>query len=51
LGLDGQHGTVSHWDTSANRNLLMEPAINADLTQVVAPPFDLTLPMLKDIGW
>ena len=43
--------SVSHWDTSARRNLLMEPAINADLTQFVNPPYDLTLPTLKDIGW
>lgn len=43
--------SVSHWDTSAFRNLLMEPAINADLTQSVIPPQDLTLPMLRDIGW
>lgn len=43
--------SVSHWDTSARRNLLMEPAINADLTQSVVPPYDLTLPLLKDIGW
>jgi hypothetical protein len=43
--------SVSHWDTSANRNLLMEPAINADLTQSLVPPRDLTVPMLKDIGW
>ncbi len=43
--------SVSHWDTSAKRNLLMEPAINADLTQSVVPPNDLTLPMFKDIGW
>ncbi len=43
--------SVSHWDTSARRNLLMEPAINADLTQSVVPPQDLTLPFFKDIGW
>jgi len=43
--------SVSHWDTSATRNLLMEPAINDDLTQSVKPPEDLTLPMLTDIGW
>ena len=42
---------MSHWDDSATRNLLMEPAINADLTQFVFPPYDLTLPMFKDIGW
>jgi hypothetical protein len=29
----------------------MEPAINADLTQKVTPPVDLTLPLLQDIGW
>lgn len=43
--------SVSHWDTSAFRNLLMEPSINADLTQSVMPPQDLTLPMFRDIGW
>jgi hypothetical protein len=43
--------SVSHWDTSAFRNLLMEPAINDDLTQSVVPPQDLTFPMLRDIGW
>ncbi|HZF08520.1 MAG TPA: PA domain-containing protein [Thermoanaerobaculia bacterium] len=39
--------SISHWDTSAFPNLLMEPAINADLTHGV----DLTLPLLRDIGW
>jgi hypothetical protein len=29
----------------------MEPAINADLTHSVKPPRDLTLPLLRDIGW
>ncbi len=43
--------SVSHWDTSATRNLLMEPAINADLTQSVIPPEDLSFPLLMDIGW
>ena len=43
--------SVSHFDTSAFPNLLMEPNINADLTQRVKPPADLTLPVLKDIGW
>ena len=43
--------SVSHWDTSARRNLLMEPSINADLTPFVVPPYDLTLPLLKDLGW
>jgi hypothetical protein len=43
--------SISHWDTSAFRNLLMEPFINADLRHNVKPPDDLTLPMFKDIGW
>jgi len=43
--------TISHWDTSAFRNQLMEPAINADLTHSVKPPEDLTLPLFRDIGW
>lgn len=43
--------SVSHWDQSAFRNQLMEPNINADLTQSVKPPQDLTLPMFRDIGW
>ena len=43
--------SVSHWDTSAFRNLLMEPAINGDLTHSLEPPADLTLPLLRDLGW
>jgi hypothetical protein len=43
--------SVSHWDVSAFPNLLMEPNISADLTLSVVPPKDLTLPLLKDIGW
>jgi hypothetical protein len=36
---------------TASPNLLMEPSINSDLTLSVSPPQDLTLPLLKDIGW
>ncbi|HQR45872.1 MAG TPA: peptidase [Thermoanaerobaculia bacterium] len=43
--------TISHWDTIAFPNQLMEPAINADLTHSVAPPQDLTLPQMRDVGW
>lgn len=43
--------TISHWDTIATPNQLMEPAINGDLTHSVKPPQDLTLPLLRDIGW
>ena len=64
IGTDGQNrpllytpnprvagSSVSHWDTSATPNLLMEPAISADLTIVLVPPKDLTVPLLKDLGW
>jgi hypothetical protein len=43
--------SISHYDAIASRNLLMEPAINADLTHNLAPPDDLTLPLMRDIGW
>jgi len=43
--------SISHFDTAAFPNLLMEPAINPDLTSSVKPPEDLTLPLLKDLGW
>ena len=35
----------------AFRNLLMEPAINPDLTHNLIPPFDTTLPQMHDMGW
>jgi hypothetical protein len=43
--------SVSHYNTTATRNLLMEPAINADLTHSLSAPIDLTFELLKDIGW
>lgn len=43
--------SVSHWDTSASPNLLMEPFINADLSTVLTVPRDLTFPLLQDLGW
>lgn len=39
--------SYSHWDPIAFPNLLMEPAINADLTHSV----DLTRQEMIDIGW
>jgi len=39
--------SISHWDVSATPNLLMEPAINLDLTQDV----DLARELFEDIGW
>jgi hypothetical protein len=43
--------SVSHWDTLATPNQLMEPAINPDLTISVGEPKDLTKSLLEDIGW
>ena len=43
--------SISHYDTIASRNLIMEPAINADLTHKVKAPDDLTFELLRDIGW
>lgn len=46
-----QGSSVSHWDTSVTPNLLMEPFINTDLTSSVKHPEDLSLNLLRDIGW
>jgi len=43
--------SISHYDTIAFRNLLMEPAINGDLTHNLKAPDDLTLELLRDVGW
>lgn len=43
--------SISHWDTLTTPNQLMEPAVNADLTHSLQPPQDLTLAMMRDIGW
>ena len=43
--------SVSHWDTSAFPNQLMEPNLSSDLNHSVTPPQDLTFSLLKDIGW
>jgi hypothetical protein len=43
--------SISHYDTVATRNLLMEPAINANLTHNVKAPDDLTFELLRDVGW
>ena len=43
--------TLNHWDPIAFRNLLMEPAINPDLTHNLIPPFDTTLAEMHDMGW
>jgi hypothetical protein len=43
--------SVSHWDTIATPNQLMEPSINGDLTHSVTTPQDLTYALLRDLGW
>jgi hypothetical protein len=43
--------SISHYDSIASRNLLMEPAINRDLTHRLKAPDDLTFELLRDIGW
>jgi len=43
--------SISHFDSAARRNLLMEPAINGDLTHKVKAPDDLTFELLRDVGW
>jgi hypothetical protein len=41
--------SISHWDTSATPNLLMEPFITSDLTPSLG--LDLTPYLFEDIGW
>jgi hypothetical protein len=43
--------TISHWDIQEFPNQLMEPAINGDLTHSVTLPEDMTLALLRDVGW
>ena len=43
--------SVSHWDSTDVPNQLMEPSINNDLTHNVIAPYDLTLSILRDLGW
>ncbi|MEQ1765323.1 MAG: PA domain-containing protein, partial [Pyrinomonadaceae bacterium] len=43
--------SISHFDTFASRNVLMEPSINPDLTHKLKAPDDLTSEFLYDIGW
>ena len=43
--------SISHYDTVSRPNQLMEPAINGDLTHSLTTPQDMTLPLMRDIGW
>jgi hypothetical protein len=46
-----QGSSVSHWDTSDSPDQLMEPFLAEDLKHAVTPPYDLTFPLLMDLGW
>lgn len=46
-----QGSSISHFNTTAKRNQLMEPSISGDLTHSVTLPIDLTFELFKDIGW
>jgi hypothetical protein len=43
--------SIAHFDVSATKNLLMEPSINFDLTHNLRAPDDLTVELMRDIGW
>ena len=43
--------SISHWDPVASPNQVMEPNINRDLVHALTAPTDLTLPLMRDIGW
>ena len=43
--------SVSHWDKTEYPDQLMEPVSNGDETHSVAPNADLTLSLLRDVGW
>jgi hypothetical protein len=46
-----QGSSVSHFDTSAFPNLVMEPNYSGDLGHSVLAPQDLTFSLLQDLGW
>jgi len=46
-----QGSSIAHFDTVATKNLLMEPSINFDLTHNLRAPDDLTVELMRDIGW
>jgi hypothetical protein len=43
--------SISHWDPIATPNQLMEPILDADLSHSVREPQDLTVALLRDLGW
>jgi hypothetical protein len=43
--------SISHFDTTATRNLLMEPFSTQNIRHTLVAPHDLTLAQMRDIGW
>ena len=43
--------SITHWDPITTPNQLMEPILDGDLTHSVREPQDLTLALLRDLGW
>jgi hypothetical protein len=43
--------SISHFESIASPNQLMEPSINPDLTSAVDTPRDLTTKLFTDLGW
>ncbi|WP_137939096.1 PA domain-containing protein [Chitinivorax sp. B] len=43
--------SVSHFDTSASPDLLMEPFNTESVKRNLDAPHDLTFPLLRDLGW
>jgi hypothetical protein len=43
--------SMVHWDPMSSPNQLMEPDIAVDLSFSVETPYDLTLSVMRDLGW
>jgi hypothetical protein len=43
--------SISHWDTIASPDQLMEPNSTPSMALTVDPPRDLTLMEMRDVGW
>jgi hypothetical protein len=48
---DRPGSSVSHYNTPAARNQLMEPSLSANLSHAGTPPTHLTIELFKNIGW
>jgi len=49
--VDSNLSPIMHWDPAATPNQLMEPIIPSDATFDLDAPADLTVPLLRDLGW